>query len=108
MESMTRLLMSYRSINVIITSRDGESSQKIKGRLNQFDSTAVFASSCNHLWYGGRRLLFVILKRGRNDDGLFCIGAMNRLAVVPQRGLGKAFRHPHHFCPFRPSVAVAM
>ena len=51
---------------------------------------------------------FVILKRRRDDDGFLRIGAVNRLAVVPKRGLGEPFRHPDNLRAFRPSVAVTM
>ena len=39
---------------------------------------------------------------------LLRIGAVNRLAVMPKRSLGKPFRHSDNLCPFRPCVAVAM
>ena len=55
-----------------------------------------------------RCLRFVILKARRDDDGFLRVSAMNRLAVVAQCGLRKAFWHPDYFCPFRPCVAIAM
>src|SRR5579872_7624074 len=53
-------------------------------------------------------LRFVFLKGRGNDDCLLRIGAVNRLAVMPKRSLGKPFRHPDNLCPLCPCVAVAM
>src|ERR1700679_1879984 len=51
---------------------------------------------------------FVFLKGWRDDDCLLRIGAVNRLAVMPKRSLGKPFRHSDNLCPLRPCVAVAV
>ena len=52
---------------------------------------------------GRCRLRFVILKGWRDDMRLLRIGAVNRLAVMPKRSLGKPLRHPDNLGPFRPS-----
>jgi hypothetical protein len=65
--------------------------KKDKKRLSRQNSTAVLFSICQH-WLQTGCLLLVILKGSRDEDGLFSIGAMNRLAVVPQRGLREPFR----------------
>ena len=81
--------------------------QKRQKRLSGLDSTAVLFSGCHH-WRRGCRLPLVIFKARRDDDGFLGVGAMNGFAVVAQRGLCKPFRHSHHFCTFRPCVAIAM
>src|ERR1035441_6615643 len=52
--------------------------------------------------------VLVILQSREFDLGVFGIGAIPRLAVMPQRLLRKPFWIARHFRPFRPSVAVAV
>src|ERR1039458_10672750 len=48
--------------------------------------------------------VLVILQCREFDLGVFGIGAMHRLAVMPQRLLRKPFWIARHFRPFRPSI----
>ena len=91
---------------------DGASSQKQQkavesSGLNRFVYIGGSSRDCL-LQRGRRRLRFVFLKGRHNDFRFLRIGAVNRLAVMPKRGLGKPFRHPDNLCPFRPCVAVAV
>ena len=74
---------------------------------NRFVFLAASSGNCRLL--RGRCCLHFIIFKGWRDDLCFLrIGAVNRLAVMPKRSLGKPFRHPDNLCPFRPCVAIAM
>src|SRR5580693_5105539 len=64
-------------------------------------------------WLGGRLnprhgFLFIILKWWQGHLGFLRIRPMDRLAIVPQRFLGKPLRIAGNFGTLRPGVTVGM
>ena len=51
---------------------------------------------------------FIFFKRRQLHLGLARVGPMHGLAVMAERFLGKSFRIPANFGPFRPCVSVGM